>query len=142
MRARICIVVAVGLLLAADAKDDAVKKELKKLEGTWKIEGFEHHGNRLNPESWTLVIKGEKYTLTFGNTVEEGTFKIDPTKKPKTVEVTPSGGESEGKTRKGIYEVDGKSAKACFNVAGEKDRPSELATKAENEHYLWELKRD
>src|SRR5436305_459325 len=112
MLPRLCCVLVLGLLVAADdAKDEAAKKERKKLEGSWKVTGFEHNGNRLNVNEWTLVLKGDKYTLTYGNQTEEGSFKIDPSKKPKTVELMPTSGESQGKTRRGIYELEGNSAK-------------------------------
>ncbi len=140
---RICCVLVLGLLLAADdAKDEAGKKEAKKLEGSWKVTGFEHNGNRLNVNDWTLVIKGDKYTLTYGNQSEEGTYKLDPAKKPKTVELMPSTGESQGKTRKGIYELEGNSAKLCVSVAGKEERPTAFETKPDSDQYLWEFERE
>src|SRR5258708_6198700 len=92
MRTRIGLVVIVGLLIAADAaQDDAVKQEIKQLEGSWKGTLVEHKGKRLG-FGRTLVIKGDKYTLK-GLKVndpernEEGTFKLDPSQKPKTVDL-------------------------------------------------------
>lgn len=142
MRPRICLVFLLGLVMAADDAKDAVKKEMKQLEGSWKVTGFEHNGNRLNVSEWSLVVKGDKYTLTYGNSTEEGTFKIDPSKKPKTVELVPSTGESQGKARRGIYELEGKNAKLCVAVAGKEERPTAFETKPDSDFYLWEFERE
>ena len=71
----------------------------------------------------------------------ERTFKIDPSKKPKTVDATATAGDSAGKARQGIYVLEGKTAKACFATAGE-ERPKAFETKADSGHYLWELEKE
>lgn len=138
MRWQLLLVFALGLLVAADDPKDAVKKELKSIEGTWRVTGFELNGNRIDVNGWNIVVKGDKYKLTYGDHTEEGTFKIDAAKKPKTVEVTAAGSDT---PRKGIYQLDGDTAKACFATAGD-ERPKEFATKPDSGHYLWELARD
>src|SRR5438874_12465369 len=125
--------ILVFVFVAADDPKDAVKKELKQIEGTWKVTSFELNGNSIGTSGWTIVLKGDKYTLTFGDNTEEGTFKIDPAKKPKTVEATSSAGSA----RKGIYVLEGNKAKACFATAGQ-DAPKAFETSADSGHYLWE----
>jgi uncharacterized protein (TIGR03067 family) len=146
MKRHCWLVLTLGLLIAADdPPKEAVDKEVKKLEGTWHTAAFEHNGKTIpeeNVKEWTLDIKGDKYTMTIGNNSEEGTFKIDPAKKPATVDVTPTEGPSKGKTRKGIYQREGDEAKVCFAAIGTDERPTDFASPEGSKNYLWTFKRD
>lgn len=146
MRCQVCLVLAFSLLVAADEPNkEAVDKELKKLEGTWQTVAFEHNGKTIpeeNVKSWTLEIKGDKYTMTIGNNSEEGTFKVDPSKKPATVDVKPSEGPNKGKTRKGIYRLGEDEAKVCFSAIGEEERPTDFASPEGSKNYLWTFKHE
>jgi uncharacterized protein (TIGR03067 family) len=138
--------VGILLLLAADdAKDQAVKKAMKKLEGTWSVKLYEHDEKILSEDSvrgWKLVVTGDKYTMTIGNSTEEGIWKIDPSKKPAWVDVTPNDGPGKGLTRRGIYELKGDLGKVCFTEIGQEERPKEFGTKLGDDHYYWEFMRE
>ena len=61
-------------------KEKAIKDELKKLEGDWKVIGAEADGKPLKedlPPKFTFA--GNKFT----GFAPDATFTIDPTKKPK-----------------------------------------------------------
>ncbi len=88
MRTALAIVgvFAATLALAADANDDAVKKELDKFNGTWKAVSVVHDGKEVPKEDLdkvTLTVKGNEYTFRHGDVMVEGTHKLDPTKTPK-----------------------------------------------------------
>ena len=55
--------------------------------------------------------------------------------------ILPPAGESAGKSRKGIYVLEGNKAKACFATAGE-ERPKAFETAADSGLYLWELDKE
>lgn len=131
MRLHALLVLAVGLLVAADAKEDDAKKELKKLEGTWQVVSMEMDGQK-QPEDeakqFKIVIKGNKYTLKRGDdTVNQGTFTIDATKKPKTIDIKPTEGDNAGQTMLGIYEQDGDTQKTCY-AQPDKKRPTKFSS--------------
>ncbi len=131
MRLHALLVLAVGLLVAADAKEDTAKKELKKLEGTWQVVSMEMDGQK-QPEDdakqFKVIIKGDKYTLKRGDdTVNQGTFTIDATKKPKTIDIKPTEGDNSGQTMLGIYEQDGDTQKTCY-AQPDKKRPTKFSS--------------
>ena len=140
------VLLAVSSFLLADKdkdNDKAVKKELVKFEGTWKIESMVIDGKEAPPEVFKeakLVCKGDQFTMTHGDVVYKGTFKVDPSKKPKEIDVTFTEGPEKGKTVKGIYEVDDETYKVCMSE-DEKDRPKKLESKEGSGHVLEILKK-
>jgi uncharacterized protein (TIGR03067 family) len=110
-----------GLAVAGDTKED-----LKKLEGTWKGE-FEG-------KKFEMKMEKDKFTVTFSfgdnDIVFKGKIKIDPSKKPKEIDLTVEEGKDfQGKTSQGIYEVDGDSLKWCANEPGMDTRPKAFPDK-------------
>jgi uncharacterized protein (TIGR03067 family) len=138
------LVLAIGFLLAADSKDDDIKKEFKKLDGTWAVDSFTADGNKQaddDVKKFRLILEGNKYTLKQEDTVvSKGTFKIDPAKKPKTIDVTPTEGDGQGSGMLGIYEIDGDTYRVCYAQAG-KDRPTKFASEVGSEHFFFVFKR-
>jgi uncharacterized protein (TIGR03067 family) len=129
----------------AGAQDDAAKKEMKKLEGTWATVSIEAAGQKVTDEdkikTRKLTTKGDKYTMKVGDETVQGTVEINPSKNPKTIDIKPDTGSNKGKTLLGIYELDGDNLKICLALPG-KDRPTVFATAAENAQQLVVYKRD
>jgi uncharacterized protein (TIGR03067 family) len=89
-----------------------------------------------------MVIKDGKYTLSANEKeLETGSIKLDPSKKPKTIEFDISGGKDKGKTQLGIYELQDDTFKFCMARPGEKERPTELASTKESKTVLTVAKR-
>src|SRR5262245_22538667 len=113
MRAHAVLVMFAGLLVAADAKDDAVKKEKARLTGAWDIVSVEQEGRKVaRPEGTTMkmVFQDDKFVMQSiaGDKKEskEATYAIDPTQKPATIDIVPGEGPDKGKTVAGIYVID------------------------------------
>jgi uncharacterized protein (TIGR03067 family) len=125
-------IIAVAFLVAADDKDDAIKKDMAKMEGTWSMvsamsegqalpDDIVKSGKRISKDGVTTVMIGEMVYL-------KAKFTIDPSKKPKTIDYEVTEGPAKGKTQYGIYELDGDTAKFCFAAPG-KDRPTDFTAK-------------
>lgn len=131
MKLHALLIVSVGLLIAADAKEDA-KKDTEKMQGTWIMISGEEKGEKL-PEKTIknakLTIKGDKYTVNLGDDTMIGTQKIDSTKKPKEIDATGTEGPKKGTTILGIYKLDGDEFTVCF-APSDKDRPKEFTSKS------------
>jgi uncharacterized protein (TIGR03067 family) len=139
--AMVCLIAGLGRLGAAD--EDA-KKDLKALQGNWKVTALTFDGKEApkeDVEKMVLTIKDETYTLKMGDKKESGTIKLDPSEKPKTVDFVIKEGDDKGKTQHGIYTLEGDNLKFCMAKPG-KDRPKELSSKEDSGHILVVLKRD
>jgi uncharacterized protein (TIGR03067 family) len=139
------LVVSVLLFSGLVWADDAIKKDRQLYAGTWQAVSAEANGNKVPEEDAKKIIVINKedgaWTLEVeGKVVARGTSKIDPTKKPKTIDLTETEGEDKGKTFLGIYEVGKDSRKVCLAESG-KERPTEFSTKPESGHILAVFKR-
>src|SRR5262245_61143357 len=83
----------------ADDKED-LEKEVKKFQGAWTIESSVTGGKEIpagDLKEFILTFEGEKHTLKKGDEViQVGTQKIDPSKSPKTIDVTMTEGPNKG----------------------------------------------
>jgi uncharacterized protein (TIGR03067 family) len=132
----VLIVLAVASVgFCADPKQP---KADKALTGKWTPASAVLGGKDLPAEalkSTNLVLAKGKYTLTQGDQVSEGTFKVDETEVPKTITFVGTKGEHEGKTMYGIYEVDKTTLKLCFDMTG-KAHPVKFESKADSQTFL------
>src|SRR6202008_2499266 len=106
---------------------------------TWTIESSEFAGQKLPADqlkNFVVIYEGDKHTVKHGDQVfQVGTQKIDPSKSPKTIDVTMTEGPSKGVVMLGIYEFDGDTLKVCFDPQGKK-RPTEFKSEAGSQNFL------
>jgi len=132
---------AVGFAPSGTLADDKadLEKELKKFQGTWTIESSETGGMAIPADQlkgFIVTFEGDKHTVKNGDQViQVGTQKIDPSKSPKTIDVTMSEGPNKGAVILGIYEIDGDTLKACFDTSGKK-RPTEFKSPPGSETFV------
>jgi uncharacterized protein (TIGR03067 family) len=122
---------------------DAVKKELAKLEGDWKfvrIEGGNEKSTEDQVKDYKITFKGNTFSATLGVGAVEGTIKIDPGKKPKTMDLAFKAGPDKDKVQQAIYSLDGDELKVFAQAAG-KDRPKDFDPKDKTGYTLFVLKR-
>ena len=136
----------VAIAPAGDAKDDAIKKDRKQIEGTWRIVALKIDGTEFKEEDARklTVVNGSDGTWSLRSEDKEickGTSTIEPTKKPKTIDFTVTEGEGKGSQHLGIYELSEKTRRLCFAPVG-KDRPTEFSSTPRNQHILVTFERE
>jgi uncharacterized protein (TIGR03067 family) len=112
--------------------DEAVDKEMKRMDGEWQMVSGEREGNAFPNE----VVKSAKRVTKDGETSTEfnGTlalkakFKVDLSKNPKSIDYEITDGPQKGKAMIGIYELKGDDFKACMVMSDQK-RPTDFTTK-------------
>jgi len=119
------------LALAAERPNQQAQKDLDRLKGTWNVVAVEINGKRLpaeKTEGWKLIIDGNHYRLQAGKENIEGTYRLDPTKNPRSIDALRTNGADKGKTRRGVYRLNGKHLQMCFGEVGKKTRPHSFIT--------------
>jgi uncharacterized protein (TIGR03067 family) len=112
------VTVAAGTALAAD-----------KIEGTWMGTGGISDGKKVPDEVVTkfmlvAVFKDGKYSVSIqGKQIEAGTYKVDDSKTPATIDLTIKEGKDKDKSQLGIYKIEGGNLTVALALPGEKDRP-------------------
>jgi uncharacterized protein (TIGR03067 family) len=119
-----------------DAKDDS-------LQGTWLPSSAEL-GGRVFPDevrkNIKLVVQGDKYTVTVGKEIDQGTVKLRPSATPKAMDITGTEGPNQGRTILAIYERKGDTLRVCYDLSGKK-RPTAFKTEAGTQLFLVEYQR-
>jgi uncharacterized protein (TIGR03067 family) len=104
--------------------------EIDRLRGTWSVD-VPVGGDTVKGQF--AIYGDESFEINLGGNHVNGARKIDPTKNPKEITLTPDGAN---KSLLGIYKLEGDTLTLCF---GEK-RPTEF--KAKEGAMLWVLKRE
>jgi len=134
-----------SLVGAASAQADDAKKDQDGLQGSWEVVELVMDGKPA-PEATRkeikIVFKGEKMTLTGPEGIgkREFSFKLDPSKKPKSIDFNPLEGQFKGKTSPAIYELKRDELKLCMPNRG-KERPTEFKAGEGSNLGLFVLKR-
>jgi RNA polymerase sigma factor (sigma-70 family) len=142
-----------------DARNTAPAKEADKprtdqdrLQGTWEFVAVAQGDKTIRKEDlgkndgrWdTITFTGDEWRAvnlnSGGKAVEfHGRFKLDPSRKPKAIDLTPADGEARGEIMPGLYEVDGDSLRLCLR--DRPSRPAALDSREVAKTYLLTFKR-
>jgi len=120
---------------AAAKKGDAVKEEMKQLEGTWRTVAVELGGKEMDHQDipdYRFVFSGTDCSIVSGKRVRNCTFTIDPSRNPKWLDVTPTGDRV---TWLGIYELKDGTLKVFLDTTGGK-RATEFKTKTGTQQVI------
>jgi uncharacterized protein (TIGR03067 family) len=80
-------------------------------------------------KSFKRVAKGDETTVTMGGQLFlKAKFVLGPSKRPKTIDYSVTGGPYAGNMQLGIYEFDGDQIRFCFSTPG-RNRPTDFTTK-------------
>jgi uncharacterized protein (TIGR03067 family) len=137
------VVLALLLTFALAARSDDAK-DGDAIEGVWLPATAELAGKMFPDEvrkTIKLVVKGDKYTVTVGKEVDQGTVKLNPAAKPKEMDITGAEGPNKGKTILAIFERDGDTLRICYDLSG-KSRPTEFKTREGAPLFLVTYKRE
>jgi len=143
--ASMTILLIVGTALVF-AQDDAAKKDLKLLQGTWVMAALEVNGtdvpaNKL--EGTVLTIKDDRYVVKVKDKlVTTAIIVLDAKKDPKELNMTPQDGDKKDKLQKAIYKIEGDTFKLARGLNPEQERPRQFATWPDTNYFVvtWKKK--
>jgi uncharacterized protein (TIGR03067 family) len=123
--------------------DKDTDKEIQKFEGTWIFISIVAEGKDAAEEvvkNAKLTIQGRRFSLVYDRELHTGIITVDPSKKPKTIDVIYSSGDAKGKKSLGIYEIRNDALKVCMGVV-DTARPTQFVSTPKSGHLLEVLKR-
>jgi uncharacterized protein (TIGR03067 family) len=149
----LCIFAACSFLAAIALADDKTAsdksaKDAKRLQGTWQAVEGEANGEKLPDDQMKelkIVFKDDEvFAVKPQGEDPKNKFKLDASKKPKTIDVIPLDGPSKGKTMAGIYALKKGRLTICVNIFSEDPsvRPIEFKTKEKDGVVLVTLERE
>jgi len=111
------------LLLSQAASSAAVDS----LQGTWTISTVNGQAVADLGKKMSLTFTRDRYTQTTdGQVMERGTFKIDASKKPMTIDMRITEGVAVGETQIGVVQVVGDTLTLKTNTVGTPLRPTDF----------------
>jgi uncharacterized protein (TIGR03067 family) len=137
------LVLSLLIGVSGEAGEKGGKGDEKRIQGTWTVVSMEQSGKKASDEEVkdaqiTFAADGKLTAMHMGK-VMEGTYKLNPDKKPRQMDVTFSKGGKE-ETHKAIYEFEKGTLKICGAETGDA-RPKEFTTKEGDKRLLMVLRR-
>ncbi len=121
-----------------------LNEDEKKLQGTWSIVEAKLNGEKqpLPKQGQQMIIKDRRFkTEMGGKVIDEGTFTIDPSAKPKAIDISHSGAEFQGKKGLGIYELKNNELWLAIATAGDDKRPTDFSCEKGKDQALMVFKK-
>jgi uncharacterized protein (TIGR03067 family) len=110
---------------------DPGKQDLEAMQGDWAAVSYIQDGQQLpddDAQAFFRNMKGNEYTVfRFDRPLGKGTFTLDATKSPRTIDAVPAIRGGKGKPILGVYEIKQNRLTLCFAAPG-KDRPTEFTS--------------
>ena len=135
---RILLTVVAGLALVP-VQDNAAKKDLAALEGTWTLVGMEVDGQELPAEKLqgtVLTIRGNKYSVVARKQQHDVEITLDPGKAPKEIDMKFLDGPNKDRVGRGIYHLDGNTLKICRGLDPQQERPGSFKTEGQVNYFV------
>jgi uncharacterized protein (TIGR03067 family) len=120
--------------LALGFADDAADKALKELEGTYTVKSLEKDGKPAPDEVAksfeSVAIKDGKLLLKIGGEEKSASLKLDPSKTPAHLDLSPLDGPEKGNTFPGLYKFE--KGELTIVMVEKGDRPKELTSEGKD----------
>ena len=119
---------AQGAGQAAKPATPAMSKVLAQVQGTWVFTHTDGQSLEGSGQEISVTITDNKYVQTVnGQVVERGTFKIDDTKKPWTIDISITEGQEAGQTQLGVVQINGDTMVGKLADTGATARPTDFS---------------
>ena len=119
--------------------DTAKRSDLQLMQGKWQPVEIIANGKTLEADVLNAIkvtMHENTYKTERPNGVDEGTFKLDESTSPKTINLT----SDSGKDIPAIYEISDDTFKACYAL-GNASKPTEFKSAEDSNHILVTYKR-
>jgi uncharacterized protein (TIGR03067 family) len=143
MRTHLLFVGLAVISVAADSPEDAIKQDFAKMTGDWSIVSYTVDGKpapEAELKTIKLEMKGAQSTFWKNGIKSTGSYKLNASVQPKTLDIEIATGPLSGKSYLSIYEFKGEELRICHAPPG-KARPASFESKAGTGNVLEVWKR-
>jgi uncharacterized protein (TIGR03067 family) len=127
------VFVAMLAAIPADAAEsEAAKADAARLQGMWSMVEYVVDGTESVPQkikSWILIVEGDEYNPGIREYSVEFTYRINPTRTPKTIDLIPNTNGARGRVLRGIYSIEGDRFTLCYPSDASAERPAGFAAR-------------
>jgi uncharacterized protein (TIGR03067 family) len=128
--------ILLGLAIAfphATARGEDKGNDSEKLAGTWVCVSGTNSGKVISEATikklrLSITKEGGYKTERDKDVLFDSTYKLDPAKKPRHIDLIGTEGENKGKAAPEIYTIEGDTLTICYTLPG-KERPKEFESK-------------
>lgn len=148
---RFALTALVAIVAGAAPAADPVADEMKKLQGEWRVVEVEAKGQKVSKDdadakNMRFVIKDTELTVGAADgsgAKRQKTFKVDPAKNPRHIDITSLDGQEKGTTAAGIYQLVKDRLTICmpYFTNDISKRPTELKVNGDDGLILITLER-
>jgi len=135
----------VVLLVAASAPPEKEKTDEENMQGNWTVVSREFMGRKA-PEAelkaLKVTIKDGTMTMDDGTKKHKITYKLDPSKKPKAIDLTNLDGKDGKDLTRAIYELDDDNLKICWSEKDPEYRATKFASDEASAQIMIVFKRE
>ncbi len=131
------------ILAICFAASTLIGADLSSFNGVWVVESVEMNATPIPAEvltGITMTYDNGSYIYESPDTNAKGSYTVDFSKKPYTMDVVEKEGPNSGKSILGIVELTANGWRACYAMQGG-DRPTRFATADGSGHLLAAYKR-
>jgi uncharacterized protein (TIGR03067 family) len=116
---------------------EKVRQEMEGLQGTWVVTRVRR--NRAIALGWagsTVTLTGNQFTSQSGQTtVARGTWTVDPTQEPYSIDLHYTEGSDQGQKLEGLYQREGGAWVVLFSAPGQR-RPASFLESEPDQLFL------
>jgi uncharacterized protein (TIGR03067 family) len=144
----IVILLAICMLAAAVGEPGSIgfkEEDTARIQGEWTCVSAVVDGKSLPAQvvaKLKLVMTAERYRTVRGEeeVLFDSTYRLEPGRDPKWIEMVGTEGDVAGKAALGIYALDVDTLNICYTMPGA-ERPGEFESRAGSGRYLVTWKR-
>lgn len=141
----LAVAVVVTTALTGCLEPDPHLKEKRALLGSWLVVYSEQAGENVNSmdlDGLDLIFEeGVIMRRELGSLQKTFSYQIDPTQRPRAIDLTILSGPKQGRTDRGIYEIEGKVLRICIQEDKDGPRPTKFVSPKGSTLSLVELRR-
>jgi uncharacterized protein (TIGR03067 family) len=139
-----CYVSLVLVLGLAGVRAQEPARDTEQIRGAWEVDEIVQNGKKVTRDkigNTRLAFDGKRLIMVGPRGKQTFLYRLDPTKDPRSIDLTALDGPNAGRKDPGIYELTEDLLRLCLPMQKTKDRPAEFRSAERSNLVLMSLRR-